>query len=727
MICANGYSQSVIIDHVDGTWEGTTDYIKTGVPVTFYIRMTNPTGPKYWSVTNGFRLESYDGARWGNAVGAVVYPGWEEMFDLGFSIDYYGGDPFYSDTIVFSGEANRKAGLPAKFDGVTYTIQIGPIDPIHHGRSIVFDRSQFVVGGDWVWSGPREVTPDWGGPYVYTILDCYGTGDDADSDNVPDECDNCPYTYNPDQTDSDGDGIGDLCEGLTIWYVKPDGTGDVPTIQDAIDAASNGDIVIAADGIFTGDGNRDMDFKGKAITVRSMNGAEHTTIDCEGSESEPHRAFNLITHEGEGTALRGFTIINGFQQEGGAVYMEWLDDYTMSRIIEDCVFENNMAGSGGAIYGYLVSGLSIRHCVFRGNVGSSSAVHLDFSNCAIDSCVLVNNQGSAICAQEGASVKVSDCLFEGNSTTGSGAALRAFAAGISVSNTVFRNNTAAGSGGVVYGYDGGAGFVGCLFESNSATKGGVISSNLVLVTLGSTTLAQNCTFYGNSAADSGAVAFLSGIEIGGIPPETMTEKFHNCLLVENGPVRAIDSRTPYMVPEFYCSDLYGNDAGDWVGIIAGQEGIDGNFSANPLFCDPENGDFSLAEESPCLPLNNDCEVLIGALDVGTCGMILAELLEANGPSQTPSQFGLSQNYPNPFNPTTAFEYSLPEASRVRVSVFNVLGQNIKTLADGEQTAGVHRVTWDGTDEGGNNVASGVYFYKVTTPEYQSAKKMVLLK
>ena len=74
---------------------------------------------------------------------------------------------------------------------------------------------------------------------------------------------------------------------------------------------------------------------------------------------------------------------------------------------------------------------------------------------------------------------------------------------------------------------------------------------------------------------------------------------------------------------------------------------------------------------------------------------------------------LLQNYPNPFNPETTIEYSLSTSSRVQLSVYNILGQHIRTLVLGHQTSGIHRKIWDSTDDAGKRVVSGVYFYKLT--------------
>ena len=97
---------------------------------------------------------------------------------------------------------------------------------------------------------------------------------------------------------------------------------------------------------------------------------------------------------------------------------------------------------------------------------------------------------------------------------------------------------------------------------------------------------------------------------------------------------------------------------------------------------------------------------------------LANLTGAN----LPSSFALKQNYPNPFNPTTEIAFDLPKASNVRLAIFNVLGQEVETLIDGQREAGSHIVTWDA-----NNYSSGVYFYRISTDNQIETRKMMLLK
>lgn len=88
----------------------------------------------------------------------------------------------------------------------------------------------------------------------------------------------------------------------------------------------------------------------------------------------------------------------------------------------------------------------------------------------------------------------------------------------------------------------------------------------------------------------------------------------------------------------------------------------------------------------------------------------------------PTEFKLAQNYPNPFNPTTKIEYQLPKDGRVIIKVFNVLGQEVRTLVDEIKEAGYYNIEFNSF-----GLSSGVYFYSLFTENYQSIKKMVLLK
>ena len=93
----------------------------------------------------------------------------------------------------------------------------------------------------------------------------------------------------------------------------------------------------------------------------------------------------------------------------------------------------------------------------------------------------------------------------------------------------------------------------------------------------------------------------------------------------------------------------------------------------------------------------------------------------------PSAYSLSQNYPNPFNPITKMNYTLPKRSKIIISIYNVLGQEVTTLLNKEQNYGYHTVTWNGADHSGRQMASGVYFARMNTNSFTQTKKMLLLK
>ncbi len=113
----------------------------------------------------------------------------------------------------------------------------------------------------------------------------------------------------------------------------------------------------------------------------------------------------------------------------------------------------------------------------------------------------------------------------------------------------------------------------------------------------------------------------------------------------------------------------------------------------------------------------------GSIDV----RVVSDVEDITPESTLPTDFALAQNYPNPFNPTTSIELSLPTASKVTLDVFNIIGQKVRTLVDGELPAGVHRVEFDSRASSGNTLATGVYFYRISTDRFTQTKKMLLMK
>jgi len=93
----------------------------------------------------------------------------------------------------------------------------------------------------------------------------------------------------------------------------------------------------------------------------------------------------------------------------------------------------------------------------------------------------------------------------------------------------------------------------------------------------------------------------------------------------------------------------------------------------------------------------------------------------------PVKYQLFQNYPNPFNPTTQIGYTLPSSSNVTLKIYDILGREVKTLVNKEQNSGVYNLTWDGTDNSGNLVTSGIYIYQIHANNFIKSSKMILMK
>jgi hypothetical protein len=93
----------------------------------------------------------------------------------------------------------------------------------------------------------------------------------------------------------------------------------------------------------------------------------------------------------------------------------------------------------------------------------------------------------------------------------------------------------------------------------------------------------------------------------------------------------------------------------------------------------------------------------------------------------PESFVLHQNYPNPFNPSTTISFDLTKTQHVKLEVINIMGRKVATLYDATARVGAHEVVWDGTDDSGRPVASGMYLYNLTTEDASRSKKMLMVK
>lgn len=153
----------------------------------------------------------------------------------------------------------------------------------------------------------------------------------------------------------------------------------------------------------------------------------------------------------------------------------------------------------------------------------------------------------------------------------------------------------------------------------------------------------------------------------------------------------------------------------------------GSFSSASAFYAGGNGDFIYGIE---LNGDNYNDLVVAHSALNTVSVLINGLytdVEDNNSASLPETFWLSCNYPNPFNPVTTIEYGLPRRSHVTIEIYNILGRTVRSLVDREESAGWYAITWDGMNDDGESVATGIYLYRLKAGDYIETKRMLLLK
>ncbi len=241
-----------------------------------------------------------------------------------------------------------------------------------------------------------------------------------------------------------------ICSGAVIHV-----PGDQPTIQAGIDASVDGDTVLVADGTFIGEGNKNMNFGGRAITVASDGGAEGCIIDCE----DDGRGFYFHSSEPPEAVVEGFTIRNGHvistgsypgPGKGGAIYCD-----IASPSIFNCIFLNNTAEVlGGAVFAD-EGALVITGCTFNSNVSDAygGAAYFSDNEVSLVDCIITGNfsenAGAGFYFKSCTSALIDNCNFQNNRTyKEDGGGIFSNSSTITVINSVFEGNEAAYGGGI---------------------------------------------------------------------------------------------------------------------------------------------------------------------------------------------------------------------------------------------------------------------------------------
>jgi len=320
--------------------------------------------------------------------------------------------------------------------------------------------------------------------------------------------------------------------------------GDQPTIQDGIDAAEDGDIVLVADAIYTGVGNKNLDFKGKAITVTSENGAENCIIYCEGDG----RGFYFHNKENTLSVVDGFTITNGFADYGGGIYCN-----NSSPTITNNIITNNSSDYHGGGIACRTSSPTITNNILSGNStldrGGGIYCVNDSSPTIMNNLISLNSaaQGGGIDCRTRSNATITNNILNGNLALSSSAGISCLDSNPKITNNILTKNSASHYGGGI----------GCTNNSSPTIINNTISGN------------------------------LAGINGGGIVcTEESSPTVLNTILWADSPDEI------YVDGSSEINITYSDIQGSWSG--------EGNIDADPLFVDPGNGDYHLQAGSPCI-------------------------------------------------------------------------------------------------------------------------------
>ena len=367
---------------------------------------------------------------------------------------------------------------------------------------------------------------------------------------------------------------------LSLWYVDDDAPNDpapynsalsdpnedgspehpFDSIQEAINASTHGDKVVILRGTYSGTGNRDIDFKGKAITVtgEDPNDPNLVTIDCDGTVSQPHYGFVFQNYEIPKSVLSGVTITRGYSEKAGAIYLT----NCVRPVITNCVFLSNSANVGGAIYCNNSSPV-ISDCLFEGNHANAGGAIYNNSAASgstpvTTNCNFYNNtsvyNGGAIYNNGPVSPTFKKCTFESNYSSGGGAIRNNLTENLTVANCIFTTNTADTFGGAIR-------------NSNAGD---------IKVT--------NCTFFANVAQSGKSFACTADDEGGHLAGSL---QIRNCIIVDGGG-EIFNGDDSTINVTYSCLEDTETEA-PWPG--------DGNIYVDPLFADAADADFHLKSQA----------------------------------------------------------------------------------------------------------------------------------
>ncbi len=367
----------------------------------------------------------------------------------------------------------------------------------------------------------------------------------------------------------------------------------------------------------------------------------------------------------------------------------------------DCDISNNIAGiDGGGIVCDENIDLSLFACTIHGNeahYGGGMYIESSDFTTIVDTHIFENSayEGGGILCVSSSLIEVINCHISANQVVGEGGGVYSENSGLDASRSVIIGNTA---------YDGGG------FALNNCDA--VIS---------------NCTIFENAAnvnGDGGGI-YLRGQSNPVITNCAITDNSGEGLYVTDGS------------PNVSFNDCFNNSGGNYggagvdtdLGVPTGEnangdpcDNFD-NIALDPMYFDPDNDDFHLQDSSPCIDAGDPASPLDPDNTVADIGAFYYDPLSVADLADTelPGSYVISPAYPNPFNPTTTISVTLPRPADLNVSVFNINGQQVASLASGTYHVGSHTFTFDAS-----NLASGLYFIRAAFPGHLDQVQKIML-
>lgn len=389
--------------------------------------------------------------------------------------------------------------------------------------------------------------------------------------------------------------------------------------------------------------------------------------------------------------LTRVSAVGNVAKQGGGIAIE---DTSHTRLF-DCVVDNNEAPSGAGIF--VRGGCD---AVIHGCTVSNNRITADFGN------------GGGIAVQD-ANILIYDCDVTNNTTLGYGGGL-VFTNGVTglVDHCRIIGNAAASAyneGGGIYSSQSNLTFRSLLIANNQAS-GPFAEGGGVAVSFEPSPVFQNCTIVGNRASTAEAT--------GGVYTAFFTTvPFNNCIIA--GTTNGLTLTCAFgAAPVYTGCDVWGNAAGD---ALCGTDG-GCNFSANPLFCDQV--DFRIQSGSPCAAGQHPQ----GGCGASYCGAYPAGCSDV-GVDDLPAGRAIALgNAPNPFNPQTTIHFVLDAPGSAMVRILDLRGRSVRTFRFADLQADQrYEFNWNGADDAGLAMPSGVYLYQLESGGVTTSKRMSLIR